>query len=345
MADRRILAAAIAALVLAACSSGDDGGSPGAGADAAAASTTTTPGPAEPVASAGCSRRPLDVLTGTTDHTLRTADGERHYQLLLPEDYDGTTPLPLVLGLHSLTVSYEFVAPGAGFADAQADHDFIAAMPSGRTVPTPFWMAVPIEPNYDLEVINDVLDELEAELCIDTARVFSTGLSNGGHMSSLLACRLSDRITAVAPLAGAEFPEEGCDGEPVPVMAFHGAADDIVPYAGGGLDAATIVNQNLWGGDVPPGVPEHGGVDQAMAAWAENNGCDPEPIEDRVSPEVLRTTWEGCEAETVLYVVEGGGHNWPGHPVPGFEEMFGHTTTDIDATALMFEFFLGPPDR
>jgi poly(3-hydroxybutyrate) depolymerase len=81
-----------------------------------------------------------------------------------------------------------------------------------------------------------------------------------------------------------------------------------------------------------------------MANWAANNGCEPEPVEERVSPEVIRRTWSGCEAETVLYVVENGGHNWPGQPVPGFEDQFGHTTTDIDATELMLELFLGPAD-
>jgi poly(3-hydroxybutyrate) depolymerase len=66
-------------------------------------------------------------------------------------------------------------------------------------------------------------------------------------------------------------------------------------------------------------------------------------VEERISPEVVRRAWSGCAADTVLYVVEGGGHAWPGKPVPQFEAQFGHATTDIDATTLLFEFFLGPP--
>ena len=124
-------------------------------------------------------------------------------------------------------------------------------------------------------------------------------------------------------------------------MAFHGDADPIVTYEGGGLNATAIADQQYWQGEVPEGLAVHGGVDQALADWAAHNGCDPEPVEERISPEVLRRTWEGCEAATVLYVVEGGGHTWPGLPVAGFEDQFGPTTTDIDATALMFDFFLG----
>ncbi len=247
-----------------------------------------------------------------------------------------------MLGLHALTVPYTVVPAIYGLADAAADHEFILVSPSGLVDgATPYWLAAPVEPNHDVTFIADLLDEMEQQLCIDTAKVFSTGMSNGGQMSSLLACRLGDRLTAVGPVAGVEFSDATCTGDPVPVMAFHGDADPIVTYAGGGLNATTISDQQEWKGDIPDGLPVHGGVDQAMADWAAHNGCDPEPVEERISGEVLRRSWEGCAAETVLYVVEGGGHTWPGRPAPGFEDQFGPTTIDIDTTALLFDFFLG----
>jgi polyhydroxybutyrate depolymerase len=194
-----------------------------------------------------------------------------------------------------------------------------------------------------VDFISDLLDLLERDLCVDTARVYATGMSNGGQMSSLLACRLADRITAVAPVAGVEFSDT-CGGRPVPVMAFHGTADPIVTYDGGGLNATAIADLYYWKGDVPEGVPEHRGVEAAMRTWAAHNGCDLEPVEERVSREVRRLTWQDCMAETVLYVVDGGGHAWPGQPVPQFEPVFGHATTDIDATALISEFFFAHPE-
>jgi polyhydroxybutyrate depolymerase len=299
--------------------------------------------PPGPTPSAGCGATPA-VAAGTTDNTLRSGGETRRYQLIVPTGYDGTSPGPLVLGLHALTVPYTVVAGVSGLADAAEDADAIIVEPSGLLdAGTPYWLAVPVEPNRDVDFIADLLDELEADLCYDTSRVFSTGQSNGGQMSSLLACRLSDRITAVAPVAGVEFSDETCTGDPVPVMAFHGDADPIVLYDGGGLNATTIANQQFWKGDIPDGLPVHGGVDQALSDWAAHNGCAPEPVEERISPEVIRRTWQDCEAPTILYIIEGGGHTWPGYPVPGFEDQFGHTTTDIDATALMFDFFLNPP--
>jgi polyhydroxybutyrate depolymerase len=330
-------------LLLAACS---DDGAPGPTTTSSTSSdgstttvTPTTAVAAGPVPSAGCDA--AAVPPGTTDRRLRSGGRSRSYQLVVPQGYDGTEPLPLVLSLHALTVDYAVTPSLYGLLDAAVEDPVVIAAPSGLvSAGTPYWLAAPAVPNDDVDFIVDLLDQLEAELCLDTERVFSTGQSNGGQMSSLLACRLGDRITAVAPVAGVEFSDDECTGPPVPVMAFHGDADPIVRYDGGGLNATAIADQQRWHGDGPDGLPVHGGVDQAMADWAAHNGCDPEPVEDQVSPEVLRRTWAGCDAATVLYVVQGGGHTWPGHPVAGFEDQFGPTTTDIDATALMFDFFL-----
>jgi poly(3-hydroxybutyrate) depolymerase len=243
-----------------------------------------------------------------------------------------------VFGLHALTVSYKFMPSMVGFELADRYH-FIGVSPSGRlNGPTPFWMAAPTRDNYDVQFIGALLDRLEATMCIDPSRVFSTGMSNGAQMSSLLACRMPDRITAIAPVSGEEFLAP-CDGAPVPIMAFHGSADPILPYKGGGLNATTIAAQNYWKGSVPAGMPAPLGIDESMQRWARHNHCDAKYVETRVAPHVRRRTWQHCEAATILYVVDGAGHSWPGKPVPQFEAQFGPGTTEIDATALMFQFF------
>jgi polyhydroxybutyrate depolymerase len=275
---------------------------------------------------------------GTFDRTLTSKGVERRFQLVLPDGYDGSTPMPVVLGLHALTVPYTVVSQLQAFPDMALDHDFIAVFPSGLVSNgAPYWLAAPTADNYDLVFLEELLDLIEAEVCIDPSRVFSTGISNGGQMSSLLACELPERIRAVAPVAGVEFYDQ-CRGA-VPVMAFHGTADPIVTYDGGGLNARAIADQQYWHGDVPGDVPEHHGVDEAMQTWADKNGCKPRPREKAISPEVRRRTWRGCAAATILYIIDGGGHSLPGRPVPGFEDQFGTTTEDIDAPGLMFDFF------
>jgi polyvinyl alcohol dehydrogenase (cytochrome) len=289
-------------------------------------------------ASTGCEARRV-AAPGTTDLTLESGGVSRQYQLGIPEGYDGRRPYPVVFGLHALTVDYHGVAIGAGFSDAAPRNEFVAVMPSGRrNGTTPFWNAAPVDDNYDVVFIADLLDHLEATFCIDSGRVFSTGMSNGAQMSSLLACRLSERFAGVAPVAGVEYLEP-CSGDPVPIIAFHGRDDPILPYTGGGLNATTIANAQYYKGDAPSGWPAPLGVDESMARFAEHNECDPEPIETEVAPGVTRRRWSGCAAPTEFYALGGVGHSWPGRPVPAFETQFGPGTTAIDATALMFEFF------
>lgn len=332
---RRLAPALAAALLCVACSgAGADRGTPASPGGRA----PTTTAPTGPVPSPGCEVSPA-AAPGVTDRTIRSAGGNRHFQLDVPEGYDGSEPLPLMLGLHALTVPYTVVRGIYGFDDPP--EPVIGVYPSGLLDHgVPFWLALPVAPNRDVRFVDDLLDRLEAELCVDTSRVFSNGMSNGGQMSSLLACVDAPRIAGVALVAGVEFPAAGCDGRPVPVIAFHGDADPIVTYAGGGLNARTIAEQYEFHGPAPAGLPVHEGVDAAMANWAAHNGCEPEPVEDPVSAEVLHRTWTGCEAPTELYVVLGGGHTWPGRPVAGFEDQFGPTTTDVDATALLYDFLL-----
>jgi polyhydroxybutyrate depolymerase len=332
-------------LVLAACTSGSGdargpadqpSGTTGTTAPAAGAGTTTT---TAPTSSKGCTAA-APVAPGTTDRTMTSAGQARQFQLIVPASYDGTTPLPIVFSLHPDVISYKIVPPMVGFPDAATTHDFIGVSPSGLVNGTiPYWMAVRTEPpGHDIQFFADLLDLLEAEFCVDPSRVYATGMANGAQMASLLACQLSDRITAVAPVAGPEWPS-ACDGRPVPVMAFHGDKDPFVSYADDKGDAWEIANRNLWKDDPPAGIPRHEGAVQAMKTWAEHNGCDAEPVVENVSAVVVRTTWQHCAAETVFYHVLGGGHTWPNRPVPAFEKTFGHTTLDIDATQLMFDFF------
>ncbi|MBI2704135.1 MAG: hypothetical protein HYX32_02425 [Actinobacteria bacterium] len=306
---------------------------PGSGASAGSAvpASTHASGP-----STGCTAAP--VKPGTTNETLTSGGQERRYQLEVPDGYDGTTPYAIVFGLHSLTVDYRIVPGMSGFADMHKKYRFIGVSPSGLISTVPYWNAAPVADNYDVTFITELLDYLEATLCIDTANVFSVGMSNGAQMSSLLACRLADRVTAIAPIAGIEY-NQPCSGAPVPVIAFHGVQDPIVPYTGGGLNSVKIADQNFYKGNLPAGTPDPTGVDESMKNWAAHNGCDPDFVETRISPEVRKRTWQRCKAATEIYLVDNGGHAWPGKPQPAFEQAFGHGTTDIDATSLIWAFF------
>lgn len=146
-------------------------------------------------------------------------------------------------------------------------------------------------------------------------------------MTFLLGCELADRIAATGTVAGAfVLPMELCTpSRPMPLIAFHGTADPIVPFAGGPSR----------GFDLPfPYIP------QWMSERSELNGCDPTPLSLPSSGAVSGVRHTSClkDAEVIFYTIEGGGHTWPGgHPLP--EGIAGYTNMDINASETMWAFF------
>lgn len=281
----------------------------------------------------------LPHASGDFDQSVQSGGLERDYILHVPPSYDGTAPAPLVLNLHGLG-SYAEQQAGYSELPAKADDEgFILVTPNGTVTEFftsrhwNFLTGIPESPD-DVAFIDDLLDALEAQLCIDSSRVFSTGISNGAMMSVRLACDLSDRIAAIAPVSGLYYPpwspdlaiEPGCNPvRPVPVIAFHGTDDPIVPYQGGPL---AIVGLEF----------ELSGVeDEVLPAWAEHNGCSSGPSTQQVTEHVAAISFDGCYAgaSVQLYRVEGGGHLWPGaDDLPGDD-----LNDEISASDLLWAFF------
>jgi polyhydroxybutyrate depolymerase len=229
------------------------------------------------------------------------------------------------------------------------EQGFVTVTPHGPGQgPVPYWDTTPGGP--DQVFIEDVLDDVESSLCVDTARVFVTGLSNGAMMTSMLACELADRFAAAAPVAGVTEVED-CDADrPVPVVAFHGTDDGFLSYDGGfGEQVASLPSPDGRGtlGDVTdaPGVPAEAtgpSVPEVMAEWADRNGCAATaPDEEAVADDVTVLSFDcPAGAEVELYRVDGGGHSWPGSEfLANVENVVGHTTMSISADEVMWEFF------
>jgi polyhydroxybutyrate depolymerase len=206
------------------------------------------------------------------------------------------------------------------------EYGFIVVYPSGRQVPKR-WRTDSINDQSDARFISDLIDQLQQEYSIDPQRIYANGLSNGGGMSYFLSCTLSDRIAAFGGVAGAYLlPTEDCQPErPVPAIIFHGNTDPVVPFEGGPSRSF----------EIPFPV-----ISDWVQELAARNGCSPAPITLPVQGEASGLHYSGCSqnAEVVYYIIDGGGHTWPGgDSLPKW--IAGHTTQDIDATRLMWEFF------
>jgi polyhydroxybutyrate depolymerase len=267
-------------------------------ADASADIATTTrlsPGCATPSARYGAGTQPGELMAG----------GQRRTFLVhLPTGHQPRTPAPLVVLLHG-GVGTGAQMEGSSLFSPIADREGVVAVyPDGLSRA---WNAggccgPPAEQKLDdVGFIAALLDHLEAELCLDRRRIYATGMSNGAMMAHRLGCDLSDRITAIAPVAGTNMTAACAPRRPLPVLHIHGTADKHVPWTGGmGCGIA--------------GVP-YTGVPDSIAGWVTRNGCTP------AAPALYLEQGDGrCErqascpagADVILCTIAGGGHSWPG---------------------------------
>jgi polyhydroxybutyrate depolymerase len=344
----RLAAALCCALLVAACSGGDGGEGRGDGDGDDEAAAPATPADVGPRPSAGCGSS--TVRAGQEKVTIRSAGVERWYLRHVPPAHDGSTPVPVVVDLHGYSEGAEVHAVVSQLGPYGDEQGFVTLTPHGQGEgPVPLWDTAPGGP--DQAFLEGMLDDVEASLCVDSARVFVTGLSNGAMMTSMVACELADRFAAAAPVAGVTEVADCQANRPVPVVAFHGTDDGFLAYEGGfGPQIASLPSPDGRGtlgdaagpangsaGSTGPSVPE------VMADWAERNGCDDDaaPDEEAVAGDVTLLRFAcpaGAEAE--LYRVEGGGHSWPGSEfLANAEAVVGRTTMSISADEIMWDFF------
>jgi polyhydroxybutyrate depolymerase len=245
----------------------------------------------------------------TTEGELQFAELTRTFRVHVPASATDGAALPLVLMFHGGGGSGKQLEESSSKMNLVADAEgFIAVYPDG-TGPIRTWnaggccgSAVKNEVD-DVGFVNALLDHLESSLCLDRRRVFAAGMSNGGMLTHRLACELPERFGAFVPVASGDLLPECTPSVPVPLMHIHGTEDGHVPVEGG-------LGCGPSGVDYPP-------LAQTMERRRVANGCEPTSSESFSEGDGTCVAYEGCEADVLLCLVEGGGHNWPGGEPPG----------------------------
>ena len=258
--------------------------------------------------------------------TVLSSGMSRTANVHVPPNYDPTKPTPVVLNFHGFTSNAAQEALLSNMS-AKADAEgFVVVYPEGLDSSWNAGACCGLSAQNgvaDVQFVSDLIDSLEVQLCVDAKRVFATGMSNGAFLSHRLGCELSDRVAAIAPVAGVLGVPQCNPKRPVPVMHFHGTADPLVPYDG----SATL------------GFPA---VSDTFAGWASRDGCTGDPAKTYDNGDAHCATYASCNAgaTVTLCTIDNGGHTWPGGlPVPSL----GYTTTDISATDAMWTFFTEHP--
>jgi polyhydroxybutyrate depolymerase len=307
----------------------------------AAVTATTAAAAAPAAASKGCGRK---AHSGVTTKRVEVDGKQREYQLSIPKSYSPKKAAPLVFDFHGLGSNMQEQEAYSHLAERGAKQGFVVVTPNASGARLKMWVYPPL-PNNDVAFVKKMLSDTQRSLCIDARRVYATGISAGGIMSTSLVCAMPGTFAAVAPVAGVNATKVCADrGPKVSVIAFHGTADPIIPYAGGayfqGLagGSATAARQRFTGSlQARP-------VEQAVAEWGAYDGCSKTPSTKSVASDVELTQYRGCDAHTAvrLYTVEGGGHTWPGARAVRAERL-GSVTQSIDATKLILDFFRAHP--
>ena len=241
--------------------------------------------------------------TGLFEQTLVHDGITREYILYVPDSYDGTSKVPLMLNFHGyggVANRYLEYADMRPLADTE---NFILVYPQGTLLNGDSHWNAGLESDTnksdadDFGFVEALIDEICSRYNIDQARVYSCGYSNGAFFTYALACYHSDKIAAIGSVAGTMMEEthNNCRPSHPPAMInIHGTSDYVVPYSGGkGLVA----------------------IDEVLAYWIGFNNTSATPIVNRMNDGgviIEHYSYPGGDNNTSVehYKVIGGGHVW-----------------------------------
>jgi polyhydroxybutyrate depolymerase len=231
--------------------------------------------------------------------TFQFGGHDRSYLLAAPSDYDGSTAYPLLFNFHGHGGTAAEHGAQTQLAAKGTDRGYIVVTPDALGTPQAWNFGRDAAGADDFGFVNALYVDLSGRLCIDAARVYAAGHSNGSAFTGFLACTPPYRFAAAAMVAAFIPPTCDVDVATPSVLAIHGTADPGVPYDGG-----LVV-----GG--PAQIPA---ARATLDVFRDQYRCEPTVIEEELAPSVQRRAYNGClnGAEVELYTVVDGAHEWPG---------------------------------
>jgi polyhydroxybutyrate depolymerase len=307
------------------------------------------------------------AIAQETKETVTVDDVERTYLVHLPSGYDDKQHYPVVILLHAANQDAADMERLTRFNQLADKDSIIAVYPNAlhgrwnigvrevRPVPMrrgPYGRPWPgryppggypggrrgpgprdNRPN-DIEFFHSMLDKMAIKFSMDKARVYVTGLSDGGFMTMKAGCIMASRVAAIAAVGAAMPRAMVClPARPIPVLLINGTSDPVVSYGGSSGKTGKI-----------PTIS----IEDSAAAWAKLNHCAEKPVHSKLPPrekggmETRVDAYEGCQdnAQVVLYSVKGAGNTWPGGEQYMVEKEIGKTSNDLDANQVIWSFLV-----
>lgn len=216
--------------------------------------------------------------------TVTSGGTQRGYEVLEPTDPTSSS-LPVIVFLHGIDATIQIEEARDGLTPYVVAGQAILVYPVAENEE---WntgedtRSVGVD---DVSFLTTVLQQAAALPNADPHRVYLAGFSRGGKMAWEMACSTPNLIAGLTIIAATPVTPCATPGPPMSLLQMAGTSDQQVPYS-----------------DVMPEV----------AAWAQKDGCSPNPSSNNGSPKL--TTYSGCTNGTkvVLATYQGEGHVWPG---------------------------------
>jgi polyhydroxybutyrate depolymerase len=286
--------------------------------------SSASPSPAGAIAPSPSSASPSAPAGSDVSGTITSGKIERTYLLHLPPASTRLQPTPIVVAFHGWPMTAVKLADVTHLSAVANEHGFAVLYPQGYGdswsvpggLPTPAQQAGV----DDVAFVRALLDSVGPQYHLETSRAVATGISNGGHLVQTLGCQLADHLVGIVPVAAPLKIGNSSKCSPsrsLSVLEIVGTFDQ---------KAATFPDTlSFWEhADKCPGVPVGSSLSDAAV--------------DQTT--VTISSFIDCRGGTEVtgYLVNGGGHAWPGgKPLGGTDEV-GVTTRQFDASELIWDF-------
>ncbi|MDA9353968.1 prolyl oligopeptidase family serine peptidase [Flavobacteriaceae bacterium] len=176
--------------------------------------------------------------TNTSAQSIVHNGVNREYVLYIPNSYDGTSSVPLMLNFHGFGGSASDYMQEADMRSLAEVDTFILVYPQGSCLDgSSHWNACPLGGDNksdadDFGFVEAIINEISSQYNVDMERIYAAGYSNGGMMAYGLANYKSNLVAAVASVSGVMLECTGSTSHPMPVVHLHGTSDGVLPYNG-----------------------------------------------------------------------------------------------------------------
>jgi polyhydroxybutyrate depolymerase len=230
-----------------------------------------------------------------------------YYLAALPADWDGNSPLPLVVYFHGWNSSPEGTFRNRAMVNAVNRRGALFVSPFARTG---YWRQIGTgraEAGRDeLAYVRAVMADIARRWPIDTEHSLASGFSRGASMVWNVACFAGPLFRAYAPISGGFWNStpSDCPTGPVSLRHIHGTADRVVAY-----DKIGIYNS----------MP----IAEGLATLRRLDGCVETPDTRLQHRRFACDRWQGCASGQVLEIcLHDRGHSIPAEWVAeGFDWM------------------------